>query len=122
MQEVLNFLSELKVNNNKDWFDQNRNRYEESRKKILFLTDLIIHEINSFDPEIGNQNPKDCVFRIFRDRGPGTTWECPGFGPAIRCLASWGVEVWYVAGGKTVNCYFSPISCFATPNGVFKKT
>jgi uncharacterized protein (TIGR02453 family) len=67
MQDVLNFLSELKVNNNKDWFDQNRSRYEESRKKILFLTELIIHEINGFDPEIGSQNPKDCVFRIFRD-------------------------------------------------------
>ena len=67
MQEVMNFLSELKVNNNKEWFDQNRKRYEESRKKVLFLTELIIHEINSFDPEIGNQNPKDCVFRIFRD-------------------------------------------------------
>ena len=67
MQEVLNFLSELKVNNNKEWFDQNRKRYEESRKKVLFLTELIIHEINKFDPEIGNQNPKDCVFRIFRD-------------------------------------------------------
>jgi len=67
MQDVLNFLSELKVNNNKEWFDQNRSRYEESRKKILFLTELVIHEINSFDPEIGAQNPKDCVFRIFRD-------------------------------------------------------
>ena len=67
MQDVLNFLSELKVNNNKEWFDQNRKRYEESRKKVLFLTELIVHEINSFDPEIGNQNPKDCVFRIFRD-------------------------------------------------------
>ena len=42
MQEVLNFLSELKVNNNKEWFDQNRSRYEENRKKILFLTELVI--------------------------------------------------------------------------------
>jgi uncharacterized protein (TIGR02453 family) len=67
MQEVLNFLSELKENNNKDWFDQNRNRYEASKKKVLFLTELIIHEIAKFDSEIGNQNPKDCVFRIFRD-------------------------------------------------------
>jgi uncharacterized protein (TIGR02453 family) len=67
MKEVLSFLSELRVNNNKEWFDKNRDRYEESRKKILFLTELIIHEINSFDPEIGAPNPKDCVFRIFRD-------------------------------------------------------
>jgi len=67
MQEVLNFLSELKENNNKEWFDQNRNRYEASRKKVLFLTELVIHEIAKFDPEIGIQDPKNCVFRIFRD-------------------------------------------------------
>ncbi len=67
MKEVLRFLSELKENNNKDWFDQNRKRYEESRKKVLFLTELINQEIAKFDPEIGIKNPKDCVFRIFRD-------------------------------------------------------
>jgi uncharacterized protein (TIGR02453 family) len=67
MQEVLNFLSELKENNNKEWFDQNRNRYEASRKKVLFLTELIIHEIAKFDTEIGILDPKNCVFRIFRD-------------------------------------------------------
>ena len=67
MQEVLNFLSELKENNNKEWFDQNRDRYQECRKKVLFLTELIIHEISKFDPEVGNLDPKDCVFRIFRD-------------------------------------------------------
>ena len=67
MQEVLNFLSELKENNNKEWFDLNRNRYEASRKKVLFLTELVIHEIAKFDSEIGIQDPKKCVFRIFRD-------------------------------------------------------
>jgi uncharacterized protein (TIGR02453 family) len=67
MQEVLNFLSELKENNNKEWFDLNRDRYQECRKKVLFLTELIIHEAGKFDPEIGVQDPKDCVFRIFRD-------------------------------------------------------
>ncbi len=67
MQAVLNFLSELKENNNKEWFDQNRDRYQDCRKKVLFLTELILHEVVKFDPEIGFQNPKDCVFRIFRD-------------------------------------------------------
>ena len=67
MQEVLNFLSELRLNNNKEWFDQNRDRYEESRKKVLFLTELVIHEVSKFDPEIGSLTAKDCVFRIFRD-------------------------------------------------------
>lgn len=67
MQEVLHFLSELKENNNKEWFDLNRHRYEASRKKVLFLTEMMIQEISKFDPEIGNPDPKNCVFRIFRD-------------------------------------------------------
>lgn len=67
MKTILHFLSELKENNNKEWFDQNRDRYQESRKKMLFLTELINQEVARFDPEIGILDPKDCVFRIFRD-------------------------------------------------------
>lgn len=67
MHDVLNFLAELKENNNKEWFDANRGRYEQCRKKVLFLTEIFLHEIAAFDPEIGPQNAKDCVFRIFRD-------------------------------------------------------
>jgi len=67
MQDVLNFLSELRKNNHKEWFDQNRDWYQECRKKVLFLTELLIHEVGKFDAEIGIQEPKQCVFRIFRD-------------------------------------------------------
>jgi uncharacterized protein (TIGR02453 family) len=67
MEQVLQFLQELSENNNRDWFNNNRKRYEESREKILFLTDVFINEIRKFDPEIPPMNPKDCMFRIFRD-------------------------------------------------------
>ena len=67
MQEVLNFLSELKENNNREWFDINRERYQECRKKMIFLTELLTHEVVKFDAEIGIQDAKHAVFRIFRD-------------------------------------------------------
>ena len=67
MLQVLNFLSALRENNNKEWFDQNREWYQESRKKVVFLTELIIHELGKFDDEIGVQDPHHCIFRIFRD-------------------------------------------------------
>lgn len=67
MQEVLNFLSGLRENNNKEWFDQNREWYQQSHKKVVFLTELIIHELGKFDDEIGVQDPKHCIFRIYRD-------------------------------------------------------
>ncbi len=67
MEQVLKFLTELRKNNNKEWFDENRDWYQESRKKMIFLTELINHEIAKFDAGIGIQDPKNCVFRIFRD-------------------------------------------------------
>lgn len=67
MKSVLKFLEELAVNNNREWFDQHREWYSESREKILFITEILINEIRRFDPELALTNPKDCVFRIFRD-------------------------------------------------------
>ena len=67
MEQVLQFLHELSENNNREWFNENRKRYEESREKILFLTDIFINEIRKFDSEIPLMSPKDCIFRIFRD-------------------------------------------------------
>ncbi len=67
MDKVLQFLQELSENNNREWFNDNRNRYQENRDKIIFLTDVLINEIKKFDPKIAGANPKDCMFRIFRD-------------------------------------------------------
>ena len=67
MEKVLGFLKELTENNNREWFNDNRKWYEESREKILFLTDVLINEIGEFDPAVRGLQPKDCVFRIFRD-------------------------------------------------------
>jgi len=67
MKKVLQFLHDLSENNNKEWFNANRSRYEESRDTMLFVTEVLINEIRKFDPEISVMNPKDCMFRIFRD-------------------------------------------------------
>ena len=67
MEKVLGFLKQLAENNNREWFNDNRKWYEESREKLLFLTDVLINEIGDFDPAVRGLQPKDCVFRIFRD-------------------------------------------------------
>jgi len=66
-QDFQNFFSELEKNNNKEWFDQNRKRYEKSVKIpfINFIDDLI-GLINEDDPEVRIQ-AKDAIFRINRD-------------------------------------------------------
>ena len=67
MEKVLDFLTDLAANNNRDWFQANKKRYDESREKVLFLTEVLINEIRKFDSSVPALSPKDCVFRIFRD-------------------------------------------------------
>ncbi len=67
MKEILNYLKDLEANNTREWFDRNRARYDETRMKFLHVAEYLIHEIRKFDDEIPLLNPKDCVFRIFRD-------------------------------------------------------
>jgi uncharacterized protein (TIGR02453 family) len=66
-KSLLNFLSRLSKNNNKDWFDANKKEYETLRKEwILFVGDCI-SRVGSFDPAMEALDPKKCIFRINRD-------------------------------------------------------
>ena len=61
------FFRELKNNNDRDWFNANKKRYEKDVKEPfhLFVDDLI-GRVNAVDPEIVLE-PKDAIFRIYRD-------------------------------------------------------
>ncbi|MBU3660558.1 MAG: DUF2461 domain-containing protein [Flavobacteriales bacterium] len=67
-QDYLDFFIELAANNNKDWFDLNRKRYEQS-VKIPFqqFTKHLINSISKDEPAFKELEPKDCMFRINRD-------------------------------------------------------
>lgn len=67
MNDILNFLKDLEANNAREWFDLNRDRYDATRKQFLVVAEQLIHDIRLFDDEVPALNPKDCVFRIFRD-------------------------------------------------------
>ena len=67
MKTILNFLTELKANNNRDWFNENRNQYVKAKSDFEDLINRIIPAIHHFDPDIGSISAKQCVFRIFRD-------------------------------------------------------
>lgn len=67
MKNVIEFLNQLEKNNNREWFQANKKQYDECRSKILFITELLINEIRKFDKDIPAMDPKDCLFRIYRD-------------------------------------------------------
>ncbi len=67
MKEVISFLKELKKNNNKEWFNENKAKYENARERFLNLIEIIISEVSGFDKSLGNLSPKETLFRIYRD-------------------------------------------------------
>jgi TIGR02453 family protein len=67
LEKSLSFLTVLKDNNYKEWFHENKPLYEEAKKEFEDFVGLLIKEIKLIDNEIGYPEPKDCIFRIFRD-------------------------------------------------------
>ena len=61
------FFKELEQNNNREWFQSNKKRFEEDVKMPFEeLTQQVIDRMKKLDPEI-TLTPKECVFRIYRD-------------------------------------------------------
>lgn len=66
-KDFLEFFKELAANNNKDWFDTNRKRYENIvREPFKNFVSLVINEVHKHDSSI-NIEAKDAIFRINRD-------------------------------------------------------
>lgn len=61
------FLKDLKKNNDRDWFNENKTRYEKSKKEFEEFIDELIAEIAKFDKTIAHFTAKQTIFRIYRD-------------------------------------------------------
>jgi uncharacterized protein (TIGR02453 family) len=67
MQHILNFLKDLQANNNREWFQENKNRYKEVQDRFESYVMLLAAKLHEIDPRVNIDNPKDCTFRIYRD-------------------------------------------------------
>jgi uncharacterized protein (TIGR02453 family) len=66
-KDFLQFLRELSTNNNRDWFNNNKKRYEDNVKKPFeAFIEVMIDEMQKLDRNI-LITPKDAIFRIYRD-------------------------------------------------------
>jgi len=65
--ESLQFLSELKKNNNREWFQAHKREYERIRKNFEDFSTVLLENLKSFDETLRNLEVKQCLFRIYRD-------------------------------------------------------
>lgn len=64
---TLEFLSELKINNEREWFNRNRSRYEASKTNFERFVQELIDELVKAEPILKGLEARSCIYRINRD-------------------------------------------------------
>ncbi len=65
-QSTLDFFEEIKTNNNKIWFEQNKPKYEAAKANYLNFIEELLVEIREIEP-IHEKDLKKYASRIYRD-------------------------------------------------------
>ena len=66
-KDTLQFLDDLKANNNRDWFLENKKRYEAVKKDYQQLVGDFLEVMKPLDTSLKMLEVKNCTFRINRD-------------------------------------------------------
>lgn len=80
MKSIIEFLSELAKNNNREWFEKNKERYRVIKQRMDAFAERFVAVIERFDPNIEGLKAKDVTYRIYRDtrfskdKTPYKTW------------------------------------------------
>ena len=67
MQKILQFLNDLSLNNNREWFLANKERYLQANSTFNTFALQLAEALAAIDPQIGVQQVKDMTYRIYRD-------------------------------------------------------
>lgn len=67
MKEIIQFLSELRKNNNRDWFNAHKDEYKKLQTYFETQVDALIQRMQVYDKDLSGLNAKNCMYRIYRD-------------------------------------------------------
>ncbi len=63
----LDFLTQLAVNNNRDWFQSHKDWYTEAYSQFLAFSQEYVARLAEVDDTLLGLQTKDCIWRIYRD-------------------------------------------------------
>ena len=66
-QRIIDYLSELGSNNNREWYHANKEAYKVANAEFEELLQALILEIGKFDGSILHNQPKELTFKMVRD-------------------------------------------------------
>ena len=66
-QLIIDYLSSLSANNNREWYHANKETYKKANAEFESFLQALILEIGKFDSSVLHNSPKDLTFRMVRD-------------------------------------------------------
>lgn len=67
MREILNYLSALEQNNNRDWYHEHKVQFSEANHSFEELIRSLLLELRKTDGSIPLTEPKELTFKLMRD-------------------------------------------------------
>ena len=64
---IFQFLKDIAVHNNREWFNAHREQYDTARREFENLLTVLIARISEFDESVRGVEARDCTYRIYRD-------------------------------------------------------
>lgn len=113
-KSTFSFLRNLKKNNDRGWFSENKEKYTAAQQNVLEFVEELLAEMSKFDENFAKMDPKKTLFRIYRDtrfskdKSPYKT----NFGASINGIGK-------KDGGAGYYLHISPGECF-TAAGVYR--
>ena len=63
----MEFLNQLHVNNNRQWFAEHKSEFRHVQQEFNEFVKELISGISTFDSTVTGLTPSDCTYRIYRD-------------------------------------------------------
>jgi len=65
--QILKFLSAVRQNNDRLWFEKNKGQYLQAKENFEVFVTQFLKELVAFNPGLAGLDPKKLPFRIYRD-------------------------------------------------------
>ncbi|MDR3361443.1 MAG: DUF2461 domain-containing protein [Desulfovibrio sp.] len=89
MNNMLEYLSALESNNNREWYHANKDQFQKANAVFEQLVEKLVISIGQFDAAIIHHIPKELTFRLARDTRFSN--DKPPYNPTFRaCIAPAG--------------------------------
>ncbi len=104
---ILKFLKAIAKNNNREWFEKNKDTYLDSKQLFEDFIESLLKELSKFDKGLIGLNPKKLPFRIYRDvrfskdKRPYKVNMGAGFSPGGRMIQEPGYYIHIEPGNKS---------------------